>query len=74
MALTDTGDRIDTLTGMNARAKDGIGGTVIIAASSEAIQDHGWGSIFDAASRKHAAGQAVSGSNPSLINITSEDF
>lgn len=72
--LTDTGDRIDTPEGTNARAVDSAGNTVIVSASHEAIQDHGWGAIFTAASQKYDRGDIVSGSKPPRARVTTADF
>jgi hypothetical protein len=74
MALIDSGDRVQTLTGTNARAQDGSGGSVIVSASHEAIQDYGWQAIFDVASKKHATGQIEPGSNPPLVSVKTGDF
>ena len=53
--LYDTGMRVPTLEGVNARAQDNKG-YVTIAASTEAIQDYGWAAIFVVAEAKLTAG------------------
>ena len=73
MALTDTGQRVSTLEGTNAKATDGEGATVIVSASDEAISDCGWGAIFEAASRKLETGQSEPDSNPPLVRVHKAD-
>ncbi len=70
MPLTDTGDRVGT----NARAKDGLGATVVVSTTDEAVQDYGWGSIFDVASNKYDAGHIEPGSNPPMVRVVTSDF
>lgn len=74
MTLRDTGDRVDTLEGTNARAVDDSGKMVVVSASYEAIQDHGWEKIFHVASEKYANGDIKVGSNPPLVQVTTSDF
>ena len=74
MALTDTGTRVRTASGENARTVDNTGSTVVVEASDEAIQDCGWDAIIDVASQKHDAGDTVPGSEPPMVRVTKSDF
>ncbi|MBL0928914.1 MAG: hypothetical protein IBJ15_02135 [Alphaproteobacteria bacterium] len=73
MALTEIGPRVSTTTGVNTLAHDAAGGKVVVAASDEAIQDHGWAAILDAASRKYAAGEIEPDSNPPRVSVRTVD-
>jgi hypothetical protein len=74
MPLYDTGDRARTEAGENARAEDGEGRRVIVAASDEAIQDYGWGRIWDAAERKYDNGEySEEAGRPRTVRITTTD-
>jgi len=73
MALTEIGPRIPTTTGVNTLAHDAAGNKVVVAASDEAIQDHGWAAILDAASRKYAAGEIEPDSNPPRVSVRTVD-
>jgi hypothetical protein len=73
MALTDTGERVDTLSATNAKAHDHDGNIVVVSASHEVIQDFGWSAIFDAATLKFDAGQAEPNNTPPLVRITTAD-
>lgn len=74
MALTDTGLRVSTLNGENARTKDDTGAVVIVATSHEAIRDWGWVAILNIASQKHDAGDIVPESTPPMGQVTTSDF
>jgi DNA-binding PucR family transcriptional regulator len=76
MALFDTGERTEwnDLLGTNARAVDDLDGTVVVAASHEAIADKGWSAIFEVASAKYEADDIVADSAPPCVQVTSEDF
>ena len=74
VSLTDTGARVETLSGVNAEAHNGLGATVVISATHEAIQDYGWGAIFKVASAKYDAGKTEPNSNPPLVRVTTGDL
>lgn len=73
MSLTETGPRVSTTTGVNTLAQDGAGNKVVVAASDEAIQDHGWAAIFAAASRKYDMGEIEPESNPPRVTVRTVD-
>ncbi|MGH6651081.1 MAG: hypothetical protein ACREB7_08120 [Sphingopyxis sp.] len=73
MPLTDTGVRVPTDTGVNARAKDEEDRAVVVAASQEAIDDYGWGTIFAAASRKYDNRDLESDGEPPRVRVHTSD-
>lgn len=73
MPLTDTGMRVPTDTGVNARAKDEDDRTVVVAASQAAIDDYGWGTIFAAASRKYDNRDLESDGEPPRVRVYTAD-
>lgn len=54
MALHDTGERTNDLTGIRARAKDEDDHYVMVWTSDEAITDYGWDVIWAVADKKYA--------------------
>lgn len=74
MALSDTGDRVNLITGVNAKALDDSGATVVVATSHDAVTDYGWVAIFEVASEKYASGDVVPDSTPPRIQVTTRDF
>lgn len=74
MALSDTGMRNPGLSGTDVKTHDGAGKPVVVSASHEAIQDHGWDAIIDVASDKYDAGNVEPNSNPPRVRVTTADF
>ena len=74
MPLTGTDRSVDTLEGQNRLANDQSGKPVTVKATTEAIQDHGWPKIWEAASRKYDKGDVdLTGKQP-IVVITTKDF
>lgn len=72
MSLIDSGQRVQTLIGINAKASDAVG-TVVIQASSAAITDFGWDRIFSVAERKLATGNFTRNGDTRFITVHTED-
>jgi hypothetical protein len=73
MPLSDMGQRVETLTGINAKAQDGAGNNVIVSATHEAIHAHGWPTIWDVAGRKYDAGTLETPGPPPMVRVTEGD-
>lgn len=73
MSLSPTGRKTETLTGINAQATDDDGAMVIVAATAEAIQDYGWGTIWSAASDKYDEGHVDRTGSVPIVSVTTSD-
>ena len=74
MSLTDTGERMtDSDFNQRALAKGSKGERVIVVASSEAVEDFGWDTVFSAARRKYDAGDVQTVSGVSQVRVVSGD-
>lgn len=70
MPVHEIGPQIQTLTGINVRAKDHAGKYVTVSASHEAIADCGWPSIWSAASSMYDAGEYETIKSVPVIRVT----
>lgn len=74
MSLTDTGERTtDGDFNQRALAKGNGGERVVVVASSEAVEDLGWGAVFSAAGRKYDAGDYQTVKGVKQVRIVSSD-
>ena len=73
MPLRDTGNRAQTPIGENALANDGDGNRVVVAATTEAIRDYGWGAILTVASAKYDSGDVEDGASVPTVRVSTTD-
>ena len=74
MPLTDTGERTtDEDFNPRALARGSAGERVVVAASSEAVEDYGWGAVFSAAGRKYDAGDFQIIQGVKQVRVVSSD-
>ena len=73
MPVTDTSLREEMLDHVNAAAKDEVGAYITVVATREAIQDHGWPAIFQAASAKYDRNEIETVAGARLIRVGSHD-
>lgn len=73
MSLSPTGREVKTLTGVNAQATDDDDATVIVAATTEAIQDYSWSTIWSAASDKYDEGHVDRTGQVPIVSVSTSD-
>ncbi|WP_395393079.1 hypothetical protein WBP07_17985 [Novosphingobium sp. BL-8A] len=73
MALEPTGDEINTLVGANRLGTDAAGNRVVVAATSESIDDFGWRTIWQAAESKYDLGDFEDNGTTRVVNVTTAD-
>ena len=73
MSLSPTPRTVETPTGVNAEATDDNGAKVIVAATTEAIQDHGWEIIWRVASDKFDEGQVDRSGRVPTVSVSTSD-
>lgn len=77
MGLMDTGRRTKSVEDERAMTKDSEGNDVIVVSTSSAVEDYGWPTILDVASKKHANGDLVPNvpaGKPQQVRVTTTDI
>ncbi|GAB0114619.1 hypothetical protein AcidC75_21430 [Acidisoma sp. C75] len=74
MPLTPPSRTTPTSEGQNGLTYDHEGKKVIIVATHEAVQDHGWPKITQVASDKYDRGNVDTSKDPVQVPVGLEDF
>lgn len=73
MALIPTGEEVSTLEGANRLGHDMDGNKVVVSGSSEAMNDFGWRTIWQAAETKYGRQEYEQISDTRVIRVTTGD-
>ncbi len=74
MSLIDTGVRSPKLAGgEDALAKDQNGKTVVVEPTEDAVDYHGWDTVFVVAEAKYDAGKIAQPGPPPIVDVSREE-